>query len=160
MAVPAYIRSGVKTVFSAPDDATTFIANNSGTVLTKAVNADGDVTIASTDAVSTGRYQYLFTDSDGELVESGVFHGLPSLATGDPRSWAEIALAAVEAAISGRATQNQRSVAVGDKNIGYMSHSELIAARAMLLDLVEQEQMAIAGTNGLTYHANFSRMSI
>ena len=47
-------------------------------------------------------------------------------------SWAKTALAAVEAAIEGRATDGQNNMAIGDMSVGFMSIDSLLKVREFL----------------------------
>lgn len=58
----------------------------------------------------------------------------------------EIILQAIEATLGGIATQAQSSIAVGDKNISYMSFDELLKAREFFKKKVaEQKKGYVAG---------------
>lgn len=154
---PRRIRAGVQTPVEVPDDAATFIANSSGTVLTYTVTSDGEIVFLADDVITAGNYLYQLLDSDSEVVESGSIQFLPSLASGDPRSWASITLAAIEAVLTSRATQTQRNVTVGDKSLAYMSHAELLSAREYFTDLVDQENAEESGISDQSYVAQFRR---
>lgn len=154
---PLRIRAGVQTTVEVPSDTVTFRANKAGTIITKTANADSEIVFLATDTITAGDYLYQLLDSDLEVVESGVIKFLPSLAAGDPRSWAAITLAAIEAVLTSRATQTQRNVTVGDKTLGYMSHDELLRAREYFLDLVNQENAEESGISDQTYVVEFRR---
>ena len=154
---PRLIRAGVQTTVKVPDDAASFVANSAGTVITKTVNSDSEVVFLSSDVITAGTYLYQLLDSDSEVVESGSIQFLPSLAAGDPRSWAAITLAAIEAVLTSRATQTQRNVTVGDESLAYMSHAELLSAREYFSDLVSQESAEESGISEQSYVTQFRR---
>lgn len=65
------------------------------------------------------------------------------------KTQSEIILEAIEATLGGIATQAQSSIAVGDKNISYMSFDELLKAREFFKRRVaEQKKSYVAGNEG------------
>lgn len=65
------------------------------------------------------------------------------------KTQSEIILEAIEATLGGIATQAQSSIAVGDKNISYMSFDELLKAREFFKRRVaEQKKGYVAGNEG------------
>lgn len=162
-AMPGRIRNGVTTrVAYSADGPVSLVLNCGGQVYTLTGVAQGDgtylLTFLPAGGYVPGRYDYLLTETVAGVV-SELDHGslriLPNLASGDPRSRARIILDAIEAVILGRATRNQRNVTVGDKTIGYMSHSELVAARDYWREEVEAEEAEDLGVNPQAYYGEF-----
>jgi hypothetical protein len=65
--------------------------------------------------------------------------------TVDPRTWEEITLDAIRAVIQGRATANQSSVKVGDKELRYYSFDELLRLEESISARVDRLRRAAAG---------------
>lgn len=107
-------------------------------------------------------YQAYVENSDtGEkyLIETGIIEIKPGLSASstsyDPRTHARKVLDAINAVIEGRASYNQSSVKVGDKELRYYSFSQLVELREYYLQQVELEDQNIASANGNAVHNAF-----
>jgi len=104
--------------------------------------ADGAFILSVT---SPGPYNWQQYDADGNVLSSGEFTAVQDLAHAsasfDPRSEAEITLAALDAKIAGRAlTIQQSKVTVGDRSIEYInSIAELLRWRDYYARVVARE---------------------
>lgn len=152
--LPSYYQAGTLYKY-AVSTGSKLTANNGSAVIT--INeASGYITFLAATSYTAGKYRYMITDSTGLLTESGLFEILPSLASGNGLTANQITLAAIDAVITGRATQNQLSVSVGDKSIRYLTPSELFEMRGYYADLVDAELAAISGVNNQSYVVRFN----
>lgn len=123
-----------------------------------------NVAPATTANYAAGQYYYQAyvensSTSAKHIVENGVIEVHPDFASSatsyDPRSHAQICLDAIESVLEGRATKNQLDVQVGDKQIRYLKHTELLEMRTYYQDLVEAERIEDALNNGERVHNAF-----
>ena len=104
---------------------------------------DGEFVFAAPDR---GAYRFMQYNADGDVIATGAFEILQSLAdapsTYDARSEAEKALEAIDAKIEGRIlTLEQSKISIGDRSIEYInSISELLKWRDHYLRIVNKER--------------------
>lgn len=99
-----------------------------------------------------GDYKYQILDADG-IVEQGNAVVKQNFALTDQnesvKTKSQVILEAIEAQISGIATNAQSSIHVGDKSISYMTFDELMKARQFFRKKVsEQKKQFINGNEG------------
>lgn len=125
----------------APQGAVTFACVIPGETVHRFTVTNGTVTLNTT-GFTPGRYHTQWIGETG-VISAGAFDVRLSLANGnqkvDPRSTAEITLEAIDAALAGRATSQQRKIQVGDKSIEYSSFGELLSWREHFARLVAKE---------------------
>lgn len=129
-----------------------YVLLKSGTQITFNSSADGDVHLidvapATTASYTTGEYtwqSYVDDGTDRYTVDSGritIKADYSGQSSGlDDRSTIQITLDALESTLQGRASKTQLSVKVGDKEIKYLTHSELINAIQQYRTWVKQER--------------------
>jgi hypothetical protein len=133
-------------------------------LLTLTAVADGDdfdftLTAAQSAALSTGTYQIQvrfehattgnFTP-DGYINSAQVLPGLNTQVAGyEARSHPQIVLDALNALIEGRATNVQKSMAIGGKAAEFLTLEELITAKLKYERFVENEKSAEQVKKGL-----------
>lgn len=144
--------------FPAPTWILTYHFRNAASFFDIVAVADGDqhaidVAMATTADFAVGRYNWTAVVTDNNArheVDSGLFEVLPNVATAAPydgRTWARQVLDAVEAALLGRATQNQIDLitaTAGDRTVAYRPDS-LIQLRSQLINEVRREEGATGG---------------
>lgn len=117
-----------------------------------------------TTAYTVGNYAYQAyvensTTGEKHLIETGQIEiktGFSDSADAfDPRTHARKVLDAIEAVIEGRATYNQSSVKVGDKELRYYSFTQLTQFREYYLQQVELDEQSEAASNGNAVHNAF-----
>lgn len=101
------------------------------------------VSSEDTKKLSTGSYFIQFLGEAGELGRESL-EVLPNYSLADEPEpslsrWKTV-LAAVDAAIAGRATQSQLRVSVGDKSIEYCSLAELLSLREFVRGRLKEEE--------------------
>lgn len=151
--LPSYIQAG--TLYQHPASTGSTLTANNGTAIITINESGGYISFSASSTYASGSYRYVITDATGAATESGCFEMLPSLASGDGRTKNQKILAAIDDVIEGRSTQNQLSVAVGDKSIRYMTHAELLEMRSHYAELVDDESAAISGFNNQSYVTRF-----
>ena len=136
----------------------TLLANYRGTALT-IDEAGGYFTFSASTAYTAGDYRYVIKDSDGDIIESGIFRILPSLGTGvDSRTSAQKALDAIIATIEGLATDKNESVAVDSMNLKRKTSHELLALKNHYQEQVDAELASMAGGQAANeYYTRFTK---
>jgi len=114
------------------------------------------VAYATTDAYPVGDYWWTSYVTDGtsryrvDTGQTAVVKDLTDATAGyDGRTHAERTLAAIEAAIEGRATKADSEITIGDRKIKRMPPSELLQWRAAYRAEVKAEQKAARRKRGL-----------
>ena len=160
----------LKYITSGPD----YPASDGYTATTRLVRRDAVGTPIAFDATASGDdYQFnvlpattaawepdfytwsLYVSKAGEryTVDAGELRikADPALATAplDERSWAARAVAAIEAAIEGRASSVQLEISIAGRAVKYMSHADLIVARSKLQRELSAEQASADLAKGI-----------
>lgn len=119
-------------------------------------NHAATITATASALLAAGEWYYQsYVEKSSEKIHiaSGVLTITPDYAgtgTIDPRTWEEITLDAIRAVIQGRATANQSSVKVGDKELRYYSFDELLRLEESISARVDRLRRAAAGDSPLS----------
>jgi hypothetical protein len=147
-------------------DATVYFESASGSLNSTATDAGSDhafsIAAASTTALATGRYKWTIRVTDGSTVKAvasgwSTVKANPAVAGNDPRSWARKALEAVEAALLGKATADQLSFTIKDRQVTRYSFAELRQMRNDLREEVRTEEQGEAAGLGRNIKVRFQR---
>lgn len=137
------VKSGVQIVFSSTPDGTSHLVS---------------VPAAITALYSPGTYHYqakAISGSDVGTVERGVVEVLTDFSTQttglDARTWLDIAIDALEAAIAGRADKTQLAQKIGGIEVQHMSLAEQLDA----LDRLKAKRLAMSGKLRKTIRPRF-----
>lgn len=148
--------------------ATLYLQNESGSLSASSSGAGPEhvfiVAAATTAAYAAGKYRWTVRVSDGStksVMDSGWITLVPDPAsTGarDQRSWARRALDAIEAALEGRATNDQLSFQIRDRSIQRTPLPELVTWRDQLRREVRAETSAQKQGKGRNIKVRFVRI--
>ena len=136
-----------------------YVLVNSSAKITFNSTADGDVHLIDIAPATTANYtagtyswqSYVSNGTDRYTVDSGemvIKADYSEQTTLDDRSVIKITLDALESTLQGRASKTQSKVKVGDKEIQYLTHSELIKAIESYRKWYDQEKVAEDLLNG------------
>jgi hypothetical protein len=148
---------------------TYYFQNQSG-AFSKAASASGtthsvSIAAADTSAYKPGRYKYSARVASGLSVftledEGGWLDVEPNPASAggaDVRSWARRTLDAIEAALEGKASQDQLSMSVGGRSIARIPPKDLMDWRDRLRSEVRAEEQSETSGKGRVIKARFDR---
>lgn len=148
--------------------ALTYYFRGAGPGFDKAAAADGDdfrvtVPAATTAQLAPGKYYFEARASDGSVehvVARGEatavvsLKGMATTATLDGRSSAQRILDAIDAVIEGRATSDQQSYKIGQRELSRIPLADLIAARTRYAQIVSRERRAARRREGAPFLKN------